>query len=62
MTSHEFAQKLLKGPDLPICTPVVIEYSDDEERGMAAPTISEVDGEYEGQPNRLIVIMHATQP
>ncbi len=40
MTSHQFAQKLLSMPDLPIATPRVEEWSDDEEDNLREPTIT----------------------
>lgn len=38
MTAHQFAHKLLEGPDLPIFAPAVIEY-DDAEDSFREPVI-----------------------
>lgn len=44
MTAHEFARKLLEGPDLLIVTPRVVEYSDDEEDNMRTPVANVEEG------------------
>lgn len=56
MTSHEFAQKLLAGPDLPIGLPAVKEYDTDDGR-IGEPVVSEVQGEDEDEsPVKILII------
>lgn len=40
MTAHQFAHQLLAPPDFIIVTPRVVEYSDNEDHGMATPYAS----------------------
>lgn len=40
MTSHQFAQQLLAGPDLPIWHPKVIEYDQEEESPLYEPSVT----------------------
>lgn len=57
MTAHEFARKLLDGPDLPIVVPKVVEYSDNEEDNCRPSAVSETDGiDHTEQPMRILII------
>lgn len=58
MTSHQFAHKLLDGPDMPIIVPKVREYVDDEEDNCASPALSVIDGIYKDEPAKLLLISY----
>lgn len=60
MTSHDFAQQLLTGPNLPIILPKVKEYDFDDEEQGEPPAVFERDGErFDGTPQRVLIISHA---
>lgn len=44
MTAHQFAKKLLEGPDLPIFVPAVVEY-DDSDESVRTPIVTKIRGE-----------------
>lgn len=51
MTSHQFAQKLLEGPDLPIWHPKITGYDQDEESPLYEPAVSPAFATHGGDPD-----------
>jgi hypothetical protein len=53
VTSHEFAQQLLAGPNLPILVPKVIEWNDSEDCA-ADPVVAMERGQERDSPDRIV--------
>lgn len=60
MTSHEFAQQLLAGPDLPIFHPPVKEYDELEDAALFDPVVtkSEVWSNITDQEEEALIISY----
>lgn len=59
MTTHEFANQLLAGPDLEVAVPKVIEYDDDPDDSCADPVIAITDAQENGQSCKVALITYS---
>lgn len=62
MTTHEFAKRLLAGPEIEVVVPKVLEYEFDPDDAFCDPVLTLVEAREKGRKCKVALITYSYKP